>query len=121
MKVQTISNLFNKPTQHYIRNNKSGASSNQIIENSFDKVSFTGNKIGFMKKIVKSEDLDQIMLKQMSKLNLTESSSRVISKIKTGDYTNILTKKIEVVNQRIQTLEDSLATYTKPKTIIEAE
>ena len=104
MKVQIISNLFNKPTQHYVKNNKPMVSSNQIVENSFDKVSFTGNKFGFIKQIVKSEDLDQIMLKQMSKLNLTESSSRVISKIQTGDYTNILTKKIEVVNQRIQTL-----------------
>ncbi len=121
MKVQIVSNLFNRPTQYNIKNNKPEVPKSQIIENSYDKISFAGNKIGFMKKIVKSEDLDQIMLKQMSKLNLTESSSRVISKIKTGDYTNILTKKIEVVNQRIQTLEDSLATYTKPKTIIEAE
>ena len=121
MKVQIISNSLTKSKNRFIQNHKTGSINSQEMRGSVDNISFAGSKIDLVKKFIKPETLDLKLSQQMAKLNLSESSSRITSKIKTGDYTNLLLKKIEIVNQRIDSLETSLATYTKPKSIIEAE
>ena len=121
MKVQIISNSLTKSKNRFIQNHKTGSINSQEMRGSVDNISFAGSKIDLVKKFIKPETLDLKLSQQMAKLNLSESSSRITSKIKTGDYTNLLLKKIEIVNQRIDSLETSLATYTKPKSFIESE
>ena len=115
-----ISNTTVKTNYEFNKNNKPYVSNSKAVC-SFDSVSFAGSKINLAEKIIESETLDKLMTNQMTKLKLSEKASRITSNIQTGDYTNLLIKKIESVNKRIETLETSLATYTKPKAIQEAE
>ena len=89
MKVQIISNSLTKSKNRFIQNHKTGSINSQEMRGSVDNISFAGSKIDLVKKFIKPETLDLKLSQQMAKLNLSESSSRITSKIKTGDNTNL--------------------------------